>query len=64
MLYLLGARSHPFVRALVGVAMLVVGLVWHGDVLLELIGGAMIIWGTCAQVASMRRRQADAAGQR
>jgi hypothetical protein len=56
MLYLLGARSHPFVRAIVGAVLLTVGLVWHGDVLLEMIGGALIIWGLCAQVSSVRRR--------
>lgn len=56
MLYLLGVRNHPIIRAALGAILLVAGILWHGDVLLEVFGGALVIWGTAATVAKLRRR--------
>jgi len=55
MLYLLGARNHPIVRAALGAVLLIAGIGWHGDVLLEVLGGVLVIWGTVASVAKLRR---------
>jgi UDP-N-acetylmuramyl pentapeptide phosphotransferase/UDP-N-acetylglucosamine-1-phosphate transferase len=58
MLYLLGARNHPFIRALLGAVLIVAGVIVHGATLLVLLGGVLFVWGTVAGVTRRYRRRA------
>jgi hypothetical protein len=45
MIYLLGGRKNPAVRAIVGAIILVAGLVIHGGAILIALGVVLIVWG-------------------
>jgi hypothetical protein len=53
MIFLFGGRFSPYIRTILGVALLVVGLTLHATALL-LIGAALAIWGAATIVISLR----------
>jgi hypothetical protein len=53
MILLLGARSNPIIRILIGVAGIAVGLVLHAY-LLAASGAVMLAWGGIASLRRMR----------
>jgi hypothetical protein len=55
MFLLLGGRSNPIIRILIGVAGIVVGLVLHAY-LLATSGAVMLAWGGTASLRRMRSR--------
>jgi hypothetical protein len=55
MILLLGGRSSPLIRILIGVAGIAAGLVLHAY-LLAACGAVMIVWGGIASLRKMRIR--------
>jgi hypothetical protein len=45
MIFLLGGRKNPAIRAIVGAAVLVAGLVIHGGAILVALGAVLVVWG-------------------
>ena len=45
MIYLLGGRKNPAIRAMVGAVLLVAGFVIHGGAILVALGAVLIVWG-------------------
>jgi predicted phage tail protein len=54
MIFLLGGRKNPAIRALVGAVLLVVGIVIHGGAILIALGAVLIIWGAALTVKKQR----------
>ncbi len=59
MIFLLGGRKNPAIRALVGAVVLVVGIAIHGGAILIALGAALIVWGG-AQGVKKHRIEAEA----
>jgi hypothetical protein len=54
MIFLLGGRKNPAIRAIVGAVVLVVGIVIHGGAILVALGGVLIVWGAAQTVKKHR----------
>ena len=66
MIYLLGGRKNPAIRAIVGAVLLVAGIVIHGGAILIALGAVLIVWGLITAGTALRARQraqADARGR-
>lgn len=57
MLRLLGIHGNPALRALVGAAVLALGIGIHWTMLM-LVGGALVVWGGAGALSSLSRRNA------
>ena len=63
MLFLLGGRKNPAMRAIVGAVLLVAGIAIHGGAVLVALGAVLIVWGAALTVKKYRiGRQAQVAG--
>ena len=63
MLFLLGGRKNPAMRAMVGAVLLVAGIAIHGGVVLVAFGAVLIVWGAALTVKKYRiDREAHVAG--
>jgi hypothetical protein len=64
MLFFFRGHNGPLVRAIVGVALFVVGMAVHGGALLAGFGVVLVVWGGIGAVRDLRvRRQADLDGR-
>jgi predicted phage tail protein len=45
MIFLLGGRKNPAIRAIVGAVILVAGIAIHGAAILIALGAVLIVWG-------------------
>ena len=63
MIYLLGGRKNPAIRAIIGAVLLLAGIVIHAGAILIALGAVLIVWGG-AQTLKKRRvgREAQGAG--
>ena len=60
MLFLLGGRKNPVLRAILGALLLVAGIVIHGGAILVGIGAVLLVWaGLRALKAHRTGRQAQ-----
>jgi hypothetical protein len=65
MIYLLGGRKNPTVRAIVGAIVLVAGIVIHGGGILIALGAVLIVWGGAQSLKAYRTsRQAGVTSDR
>jgi len=63
MLFLLGGRKNPAMRAIVGAVLLVAGIAIHGCAVLVALGAVLIVWGAALSLKKYRiDRQAQMAG--
>jgi hypothetical protein len=54
MIYLLGGRKNPAIRAIVGAVLLVAGIVIHGGGILIALGAVLIVWGGAQTLRKQR----------
>jgi threonine/homoserine/homoserine lactone efflux protein len=60
MIYLLGGRNNPAIRAIIGAVLLAAGIVVHGAAILAALGVVLLLWaGIQALKAHRTARQAD-----
>jgi uncharacterized membrane protein (Fun14 family) len=59
MLFLFRGRYGTAVKAAVGIALLVAGLVIHGGIVLVLIGAVLIVWSALSGLTQLRARRGD-----
>jgi predicted phage tail protein len=59
MLFLLRGSRNPAVRALVGAALVVAGIVIHGGAILIALGAVLIVWGGAQTLRKQRIGRAD-----
>jgi hypothetical protein len=59
MIYLLGGRKNPAVRAIVGAIVLVAGIVIHGGAILIALGAVLIVWGGAQTLKAHRTSRQD-----
>ncbi len=66
MIYLLGGRKNPAVRAIVGAIVLVAGVVIHCGGILIALGAVLIVWGGAQTLKAYRtsRQAAVTSGER
>jgi hypothetical protein len=65
MIFLLGGRKNPAVRAVVGALLLVAGIVIHDGAIFIALGAVLIIWGGALALKAHRiSRQAQITGDR
>lgn len=66
MIFLLGGRNHPAIRAILGAVLLVAGIVIHGGAILIALGAVLIVWGAALTLKKYRidheAREARVAG--
>jgi membrane-bound ClpP family serine protease len=54
MIFLLGGRKNPAIRAIVGAVLLVAGIVIHGGAILIALGAVLIVWGAALALKKQR----------
>jgi hypothetical protein len=54
MIFLLGGRKNPAVRAIVGAVILIAGIVIPGGAVFIALGGVLIVWGAALTVKKYR----------
>jgi hypothetical protein len=59
-IFLLGGRKYPAIRAIIGVVVLVAGILIHGNAILIALGAVLIVWGAAQ---TLRKHRIDAARQ-
>jgi hypothetical protein len=62
MLFLFRGRFGTAVKAAVGIALLVAGLVIHGGAVLVAIGAVLIVWSGASGLMQLRSRSRDTGG--
>jgi hypothetical protein len=63
MIFLLGGRKNPAIRAILGAVLLVAGIAIHGGAVLIALGAVLIVWGGAQTLKKQRiARSANMAG--